>query len=545
MKEDEFRGTVLVPLFQKMGFKDVFEYHGGPLEQGKDIVMWEEGRLGQRVNYAVVVKARKITGKAGGTGGVGEVTTQVRQALGSPFKDSITGSDEEVHQCFVVCPKINKEALNALKGSLEEHQRKATTFLHGDKLWEKIEEHLPEKTVMQKLEEVQEVLAPHRITALVGERIGFALEGREDGGDQPPTEISTRLEFPDSAEGREAEERLRKAISTGASATVEGAFVKEILMPEEMRKLASIIGFDDSTVSTIKMESNVAKLPPMPLRLEVWKDENLTGVYDYLELRVTQNGQDEITLTNDHHPAALKIRMVLKSCNQEAKQNYTVEIQGSNAYEVLRALRFHNALAAGGTLKILHWETGIPIGGQKIIPGESGLKSISPFWMEILEKLNSIQQKIRVPIEMPGRNLTKEESQEILEIAAILREGRLELQPKDWTIGIEKRRVKEFFDNMPPGKPQPLCMEDDHVQCEILGVRIDMGKRVVRCAQAYISKAEAKRVHERVKHLKETESVTIKMKPFDKCPLVAEYPKWLAGPEQTMDPKGNEKKDAE
>ena len=32
-------------------------FGGGNLERGKDIVMWKESDLGQRLNYGVVVKA--------------------------------------------------------------------------------------------------------------------------------------------------------------------------------------------------------------------------------------------------------------------------------------------------------------------------------------------------------------------------------------------------------------------------------------------------------------------------------------------------------
>ena len=40
MDESRLRRDVLIPLFREMGFKDVFEYHGHAMEQGKDIVMW-------------------------------------------------------------------------------------------------------------------------------------------------------------------------------------------------------------------------------------------------------------------------------------------------------------------------------------------------------------------------------------------------------------------------------------------------------------------------------------------------------------------------
>jgi len=62
MTEDELQ-KVLVPLFEAMGFQNV-EIHQGNTELGKDLVIWKLGDLGERVNYAVLVKAKTVTGKA-------------------------------------------------------------------------------------------------------------------------------------------------------------------------------------------------------------------------------------------------------------------------------------------------------------------------------------------------------------------------------------------------------------------------------------------------------------------------------------------------
>jgi hypothetical protein len=48
MSEEQFRTAVLIPLFEAMGFHNVYHYHGGIGEKGKDIVMWKTGNMGQR-----------------------------------------------------------------------------------------------------------------------------------------------------------------------------------------------------------------------------------------------------------------------------------------------------------------------------------------------------------------------------------------------------------------------------------------------------------------------------------------------------------------
>ena len=112
MDEATLRRDVLIPRFKAMGFRDVFEYHGGAMEQGKDIVMWRDDPAGVRVNYAVVAKAKPVTGQATGSSSAAEVTFQIQQCLGQQYIDPAGAGQQSVHQCYVVCPhELKKEAL--------------------------------------------------------------------------------------------------------------------------------------------------------------------------------------------------------------------------------------------------------------------------------------------------------------------------------------------------------------------------------------------------------------------------------------------------
>ena len=527
MTEDDLRKKVLIPLFEAMGYKDVFEYHGGVLEQGKDIVMWKEFDFGKRVNYAVVAKAKRISGKASGSGSAGEAVTQVRQALGSPFKDKVSGEDQNVHQCFVACPKITKEALTSMRSALDDHHLRATTFLHGEGLWTAVEEHLPEKTVMSKLEEVREVLKPHRVKAEIDDSIVLTLK-EDDSPDAQPLHLGCKFEFPDTPEGHDVRESFEKAMSTGSPTTIPQEFVKELRLPDEMKTVASFFGFEDGDSPIIKMTSRVPDQASFPLRMEVWKDGELTGSYEYADLRAKQVGRDELTLTNEQQAVPLVLQVVVSRADLQAIHTWKINIDGANVHEVLHAFKFHNAAVAGGTLRILHVQTGFQIAERVLSPNERGLDGLSPGWLEVLEELDFIQQEIRIPIQLPNRDITPDEASEILETAQIMRDGKLEIQSKGtgWTISMEKQHVGEFFASYPAGEPRAMVMQQIEER-EILGVRFEMGKRIVSCASAYAPKTEAKRVQTAMRKLADTDMVEIGFKPYDECPVIVEYPKWL------------------
>ncbi|MGE0827643.1 MAG: restriction endonuclease, partial [Candidatus Binatia bacterium] len=141
MKEDELRTDVLIPLFRAMGFQDVHHHHGGSGERGKDIIMWRPEGLRERVNYAVVAKADKISGKTSGNSSIGEVRFQIEQCFNEPYADPRTTKEEKIERCWVVSSKdIKKEAKEAIKGNLEKSNLdKITDFIDGDQLWELIE----------------------------------------------------------------------------------------------------------------------------------------------------------------------------------------------------------------------------------------------------------------------------------------------------------------------------------------------------------------------------------------------------------------------
>ena len=98
LKEDELRRKILMPLFERMGYRGIQDHHGGALEQGKDLVMWKVEEIRGRVNYAVVVKAQRISGSTK----TGEVLTQIQECLGSEFIDKKTHTKEKVHHVLVV-----------------------------------------------------------------------------------------------------------------------------------------------------------------------------------------------------------------------------------------------------------------------------------------------------------------------------------------------------------------------------------------------------------------------------------------------------------
>lgn len=154
MNEVELRERVIKPLLVAMEFRDVTLWHGGATEQGKDFVMWKPDEFGQPVWYAVVAKAGRISGSVSGSGGAGDVGSQVLQAFGSSFPHPTTSQPTRATKVIVMASgQIIPTAMTAIQSMLDSipHVKNHTTFVGGDKLWELVEEYLPARVVTDQL----------------------------------------------------------------------------------------------------------------------------------------------------------------------------------------------------------------------------------------------------------------------------------------------------------------------------------------------------------------------------------------------------------
>jgi hypothetical protein len=223
LNEADLRKEILIPLFRAMGYKDVYEYHGGAGEQGKDIVCWKLDELGSRENLALVVKATQMTGKAQvNKGTAGEVQTQIRQCFGSPYIDPVSGDDQSVHRVWVVSnKKISKESINAIKSAVANPDlMRNVRFIDGDTLWGLIETHLP-LSMWHFIEETRKRVGTSDShyepqIQITGDRTSVTLVEKFPGAsEEKPITINTKFHFPSKKDAEMFEASFKKHLETG------------------------------------------------------------------------------------------------------------------------------------------------------------------------------------------------------------------------------------------------------------------------------------------------------------------------------------------
>lgn len=480
MDEDTLRTAVLIPLFRAMKYQDVFHYHGGPQEQGKDIVMWKAEDFRPRVNYGVVAKATKITGQATGRSSAAEVYFQIMQCLGEAFQDPRTTERRSVDHCLVVCNKdISKESTIALGNALAGTKNdRLVTFINGDELWGLVEQHMPNHSVIERLasarEDLENASEHHRILASTSaEGITLQVQPKHpDAARAESLEVSGRIELPDTEEGRAVLERFRQHLNSGTPVEIDGCFVKEFRVPEFLQDLVDPEG--EGIGKLVLGPRQLRK--PIAARIEFSADDGSVVSLDGIEFQGIQVGSDELTLSNYHQALPWHFELKLARATKLINLRFDLADTGSTAKRELEAARLTRMWSLGADLMIYSQETGLPIVGARIPPGS--YPAPDPKYIVFLEKLMAIQEKLRYAFLIPEREITPEEVKFVYDLAYKLSAGTAIGTSKEMTITLHAEGAVSAVERFAGGRTPPLTWVT-HEKGELLGVPIDLGPVVI------------------------------------------------------------------
>ncbi|MDQ3511990.1 MAG: hypothetical protein M3414_09995 [Pseudomonadota bacterium] len=467
LNENALRTSVLIPLFSAMGFNDVSHHHGGAGELGKDITMWKAGDLGERVNFAVVVKCGTISGKAAGKRGAGEVETQVRQCFGSTFKDALTSENCSVQRCWVVASgHISKEALAAIEASLNQtNHLNQTTFINGDKLLELLRQYLPEQSLWDEVEKVRELTK--NIDPMFDVSLTVAEQNTTIGlipkhADVEPPVLGFKCSFPKTAEGEEARKQFEQFLKIGGPLKLTPDQIVEVKLPDVMKKL---IG--DPEGRHFGFEFTPTPGESLPCMFEAIPAEGEPAVLKLIQLRRTRFGTDEVLLTNEHqkYPALVALSFALEV--KRLTIQFRASCVGHNVSQVAEWYRFQRALSGRSKISIRHLENGLELLSQQ---ADQTLPEPEPEVTEMADALEFIQRRTGVLLRWPER-ISIEEQNRILGIVDVLRTGRITL--RRFSLMVARRSLGSDYDK--GIRRGPLGLSSPEYHDEVLGSDINLG----------------------------------------------------------------------
>ncbi len=144
LKEDRLIDEVIVPLLEKMGFKNITKTHRQS-EKGIDLVFYRQTEFGDIEYTGIQVKTEKIHGSAGKSGNATEILTQAQQAFCHSFCDIRDGKQKNIDKFIVM---TSDDIIPSAQESIEDQLKrlgyyKSIRFFDGKKLVELIDEYMP------------------------------------------------------------------------------------------------------------------------------------------------------------------------------------------------------------------------------------------------------------------------------------------------------------------------------------------------------------------------------------------------------------------
>lgn len=491
MREKTFRADVLMPLFKAMGYKDVVEDHGAT-EKGKDIVMWRREGVRERVNYAVVVKAERLTGQASGpSSSASNVVFQIQQCFNSTFRDAVTLEEQEVHECIVACTHdVSNQARDGIASALPSGLAKHVTFLSGQRLWEAIDQYLGPRTAAGKLEEagasMEDASPNYRIVADVhGTKVVYGVEAKHPQADEvEPLLIKGNFVFPNDDVGRQAFDALDQHLKTGSPVTIPSAFIGSLEFPEFMKP------FMPEGVGELVITPNP---PPKKLLADLLFEVPSGQCHEMrgLVFRGVQAGTDEMTIKCEVPESP--VEMVLKANGKTGMVTATFlfPFVGLNIRRAWELARFQAELSLGGSITLNHADSGLPF---MTGPFEPDLTTpLDPTLIGFLGDLEFLQRRMRRQITVPDADPKQIDLQTAHEVAERLRSGIVEEAEPGLSMTTSRQYAEQLASAIEPVVAGPFVGIREE-SATIWGMEFSLGKVALDIQQLTVSETEQTRL---------------------------------------------------
>jgi hypothetical protein len=483
MKEDELVERVLMPLLRAMGYNDVFKYHGGSGEQGKDIVCWRPDTLGSRRNLVIIAKAVPLTGQARpGKGTAGEVHGQIQQCFGEPYMDSVTAEDQDVHECWVITNKgSSKEFLRSIKSMISPAKLAGNvTFINGDKLWDLYKKHV--RDLGPRIDELQKQLrdlhpdysAEVTVTA---DKSVIRLVEKESGSrsnNQLNQEIT--LILADSPEGQIANQAMEKLVKAGEPVKLPGEAIGKFQLPEV---ITDMVGGQDIRWQGIELTPLAdSSIPPLVARVVINADDGDKFVFEQVTFRQIRRGTEQVVFSNEDEYQDVPVRLVLTL--DWATQMLTLNLTNAleypiNAYKLDKVLNLNRCLSKRFSADIFSVDNGIRMFSLPLREPLVQSRTRNKWYDESVEDLAAVQLKLRRPIEIPERAWTPQDQETVAQIRTILHRGGYTTTWLEGSFEFEPEEAKEFLDGLVDGTT--WLRQDEEDSAELFENTVPLGVR--------------------------------------------------------------------
>ncbi len=283
-----------------------------------------------------------------------------------------------------------------------------------------------------------------------------------------------------------------------------------------------------------KLEEHVTSGAPITnsllVRADLKCDDGERASIDYIQLDITDPNPAQLTLSNEKQPVPWKLSLIVNFVAGNLNLTWGIKYHRLNVKRELEALRFHKAMAKGGELKLVHLDSDFVFQTIRITPGV--MEMPDERWINIVEKLVSIQRKARFPIHIPEpigefEQVSANEIRHIYETAQILETGRTSFQFSNWKSAVNLQTAKNIVGAFASGKPVSFSLNFDKKFVEILGTKIPLGPVVLTCERTIMLPEDYAKLKAATETVPPPASIPVRFESYENAPMWAHYLNWL------------------
>lgn len=476
LKEDALRKDILIPLFKKMGFNDVRHYHGGPREQGKDIVMWKSEIGRPRVDYAVVVKRGKITGSLTGTSNASQICHQIQQCFSDSYIDNALQS-HKIHKVWVVTSgeENSKDALEAIKNILHPSNLDINvTFFAANDILEWYKEHNPVIDMKQSLSSIHNKMNsidPYWGVDVIMKKdttIYWICAKDKHGAKQNPLKVNFNIQIPDTDKGYKFRQEYESFIRKGTPLFINSDFIKDIELSKFLREVFGPISEGMHIIPVVKEHK-------MSIRLEILDlNSSVLSMSDKINLYVRRQGTDETFITNDNDEP-IRIMLNINHSTGVITFQCRIETTGYSMIVISKYLRLQEYLETGNTLSVINTDNERLL--YSFYLSNIGQHFAKQEYYMLIHKLAEIQRIFNKSIVIKEAKFSSHESLTINNIFSVINKGYYEAIIKEITVYFKRESLGSLIkDGM---GTQYLFAHTIKGSYKIFGNNLDLGNGMI------------------------------------------------------------------
>jgi hypothetical protein len=386
-------------------------------------------------------------------------------------------------------------------------------------------------TLRQVQEELDKASAHHRL--VVNSAGEFTVRPKHPKAqEEEPLKISARLEFPNTAEGREMRDKLERSLATGEIVTIPKEYIKYVKLPDVFSSLVSTTG-DGTESLTI---GGVVPVRVILFDLVLRPADGDKIALENIVFETSRPSVDKIVLSNEKQLLPWKFTLTLNLVEGTLLFDYKVDYRGLTAKRELDAMQFTDAFSKGGTLDIVHVDSGFTFQTVQVVPGI--IPATDSNLLRLIERAAYIQNKVRVPIVIPEASageqdaISAEDANRVIETAQKIETGRAILDVEHWENEVNLDLATKLLDLFEKGEPQSLSFSVDDEVVSIFGTDVHLGMLVLTCERTVMANEDVKSLKEAV--AANHTSIHVRFMPLEGTPMLAHYPAWLPSDEGQM-----------